>query len=338
MADAFSEETWRDDLLVRLHAPLTPDTRAAVLAWMHAEGGHWHNTAKYNPLNTSYEGHGGTSAGTSQKSIKKYPTYEAGMRATVDTLLVSRFAPQYAPIVAALKANDGQAAITAIASSPWGTKLPVLQKRYDELRGRTVARANVIGGPVVAWAQALADAIQTRWPDVGHISTYEGHDPDRRHALDVFPRDRAQGDQIAEWATSDEVIDKYGIDYHIWWTQIWNREIARHWRPQRTTGNVTKDHKDHLHFSVNTTFAGDISNEEDDELTGEEKAQLRYVKDAIDEVKSMIEGLAHGDEGGRDAWENGRRRFVMIQKAADERSEEFMVKLDELLARTKAKG
>jgi hypothetical protein len=111
--------------------------------------------------------------------------------------------------------------------------------------------ANVINGPVYPNAQAFVDALVTAFPgEVSHVSTYEGHDPargGRPASVDVFPRTVEAGDRIAEWAKSQ--YDLYSICYHIWWTRIWNPSILLAWRAMTATGNVTADHKDHVHFT-----------------------------------------------------------------------------------------
>lgn len=111
--------------------------------------------------------------------------------------------------------------------------------------------ADVINGPVYPNAQAFADAITDAFPgEISHISTYEGHDPERGGrpaSLDVFPRSRDAGDRMAEWAKNQ--YDWYAIWYHIWYTRIWNPSIALYWRAMTATGNLTADHKDHLHFT-----------------------------------------------------------------------------------------
>lgn len=121
--------------------------------------------------------------------------------------------------------------------------------------------ATVDGGPVVAHAQAFADEINRRW-GFTHILTYPGHQPDQQHALDSF-QTRDVMLQLADWCTHDDVIDRYGIDYVIFNVdestnagEIYNREIARHWRTMEDRGSPTQNHHDHVHVSFNPTAAG----------------------------------------------------------------------------------
>lgn len=118
--------------------------------------------------------------------------------------------------------------------------------------GEAVPEA-VMGGTVRPHVQAFADAVVERFPGVGTIGTYPGHDPSMDLALDIFPRDRAQGGELAEWATRDEVVDRFGVWYHIWWRRIWNRTIGRVWRAMADRGSATQNHEDHCHFSFEPT-------------------------------------------------------------------------------------
>lgn len=118
----------------------------------------------------------------------------------------------------------------------------------------------VDGGPVVPHAQAFADEINRRF-GFTHIMTYPGHEPDQQHALDNFhTRDKMLA--LAQWCTLDVVIDHYGIDYVIFQIdasinpgQIYNREIARHWRVMNDRGGPTQNHHDHVHVSFTKTGA-----------------------------------------------------------------------------------
>ena len=48
-----TQVTWAQAFLKSLGMPMTADNVAAIVAWEMAEGGHWYNTAYYNPLNTT---------------------------------------------------------------------------------------------------------------------------------------------------------------------------------------------------------------------------------------------------------------------------------------------
>lgn len=88
----------------------------AMVGWMNAEGGHWNNDARYNPLNTTQPEPGAGNTGT-QGNIKVYKSWDQGIKATVTTLQNGR----YGSIIHALRAGNPQAVASAIGSTPWGT-------------------------------------------------------------------------------------------------------------------------------------------------------------------------------------------------------------------------
>jgi hypothetical protein len=95
--------------------PNTANVKALV-GWQRAEGGHWNNDAKYNPLNTTQNMPGAGNTGT-QGNIKVYKSWNQGIEATVKTLENGR----YDHIIQALRGNSSQKVAQAIGSSPWGT-------------------------------------------------------------------------------------------------------------------------------------------------------------------------------------------------------------------------
>ena len=110
--------TWAQAFLKRLGMPMTADNVAAMVAWEMAEGGHWYNTAYFNPLNTTQSMPGATVFNS--VGVKAYKSWAQGLEATVITINNG----YYGSILAALKAgNDGQAVAAAVAASPWGTGL-----------------------------------------------------------------------------------------------------------------------------------------------------------------------------------------------------------------------
>lgn len=93
----------------------TPQAVANVVAWEAQEGGHWNNTARYNPLNTTLPEPGAGNTG-SQGNIKVYTGWSQGLQATAATLR------NYPGILKTLK--DGASLSTfeaAVNESPWGT-------------------------------------------------------------------------------------------------------------------------------------------------------------------------------------------------------------------------
>jgi peptidoglycan hydrolase CwlO-like protein len=112
----FTQLTWAQALLVAMRLPVTADNVAAITAWEMAEGGHWYNTAYYNPLNTTQSMPGATVFNS--VGVKAYTSWKQGLEATVKTLKNG----YYGGIIEALKrGNDSAAVAQAVGASPWGT-------------------------------------------------------------------------------------------------------------------------------------------------------------------------------------------------------------------------
>lgn len=117
---------WETDLLVALgNAQPAAETVAYLDAWHQAEGG----TASYNWLNTTQEAPGATCY-NADPCVKNYPTYAAGIQATVETLQANE--PGYADILAGLQTNDLDRAQRGLAASPWGSSAALVQQVIDE--------------------------------------------------------------------------------------------------------------------------------------------------------------------------------------------------------------
>ncbi len=112
----YTQETWGRELLRRADLPLTPANISAVVSWQLAEGGHWFNTAYYNPLNTTMPAPGATPMNS--VGVKAYTSWEQGFAATLATLR-NGF---YDGVLAALRrGTSAQAVSAAVGASPWGT-------------------------------------------------------------------------------------------------------------------------------------------------------------------------------------------------------------------------
>ncbi len=96
---------------------------------------------------------------------------------------------------------------------------------------------------------AYAEAVRVELGITG-FSTYVSHDsPSPDLCLDIWPSGRAQGDALAEFTIQPRVVEEFGIDYHIWWQQIFNPPTWPYWRDMPNRGNNTQNHKDHGHTS-----------------------------------------------------------------------------------------
>jgi peptidoglycan hydrolase CwlO-like protein len=112
----FNQLTWARALLVAMRFPVTADNVAAITAWEMAEGGHWYNTAYYNPLNTTQSMPGATVFNS--VGVKAYTSWKQGLEATMITLRNG----YYGGILDALRrGNDAAAVAAAVGASPWGT-------------------------------------------------------------------------------------------------------------------------------------------------------------------------------------------------------------------------
>ena len=116
-----SEKEWATGLLAKLGAPVSEASINALTTWMRHEGGHWKNSANYNPLNTTYSMAGSTSMNS--VGVKSYKSWEDGYAATVNTLTGKNADDRgYSAIVSALRSGASTDAILgAINNSAWMT-------------------------------------------------------------------------------------------------------------------------------------------------------------------------------------------------------------------------
>ena len=130
MPTDYTPNTWANVLLRRLKIKPTGANTRALVGWVNAEGGNWHNDARYNPLNTTQGMPGAGNTGT-QGNIKVYRDWNQGIDATVKTLRNGK----YGAILQALKGNDPTAVARAIQGSPWGTKGDLIMRTIASAKG-----------------------------------------------------------------------------------------------------------------------------------------------------------------------------------------------------------
>jgi hypothetical protein len=116
------------DILRRIGAPLSRENATAILAWQAFEN----TRARWNPLATTWRKPGSTAFNAA--GVQNYVSYEQGLDATVDTLLLS----YYTRVVAAFRNDAGAPAVlTEVARSPWGSgsgpleRLPWVRTNWD---------------------------------------------------------------------------------------------------------------------------------------------------------------------------------------------------------------
>jgi hypothetical protein len=112
----YTPTTWAQALLRLIGVPVNQGNTSAVVAWEAAEGGNWHNSDKYNPLNTTQSAPGAVS--TNSAGVKAYTSWDQGLQATATTLQNGL----YGSILGALKSGTPQDVVNAVVGSPWGTK------------------------------------------------------------------------------------------------------------------------------------------------------------------------------------------------------------------------
>jgi hypothetical protein len=116
-----SEKEWATGLLQKMGAPVNESSIAALTTWMRHEGGHWKNSANYNPLNTTLDMSNNESMNS--VGVKRYKSWEEGYAATIGTL-TGKSADErgYTGIVNALKSGASTDAIlAAVNNSAWMT-------------------------------------------------------------------------------------------------------------------------------------------------------------------------------------------------------------------------
>ena len=114
-----SQTKWASQLLGMLGAPASASNISALVTWARFEGGHWKNSAHYNPLNTTLDM--GGSQSMNDIGVKRYTSWDEGLSATVKTLLGNRSSERgYAAIVDALKRDAGTSSVlSAVNQSAW---------------------------------------------------------------------------------------------------------------------------------------------------------------------------------------------------------------------------
>lgn len=110
----------------------------AMLSWINHEGGHWHNKAKHNPLNTTKAYPNSTSINS--HGIKAYQTWQDGVNATLQTL--AGLGGVYSGVVDSfISGTSADSIYQAITDSPWGTK------NFDGIKkgGKTQKKSASVG-------------------------------------------------------------------------------------------------------------------------------------------------------------------------------------------------
>ena len=151
-----SQQDWAKTLLTKLGKPTTKDNITALTTWAAWEGGQWHNSAHYNPLNTTQGEKGATNMNS--EGVKSYTGWDQGYQATIQTLNNGR----YKSILSALTAGNNTAAVlTAVDQSPWGTHIPGYGGPTGDLGTASIASRlpTGVGGPSVVTPSAHGGSV-----------------------------------------------------------------------------------------------------------------------------------------------------------------------------------
>jgi hypothetical protein len=130
MAKDLTPAQFSTAVLQRLGIRPTSANVRAMVGWAKAEGGHWNNSARYNPLNTTQPERGAGNTG-SQGNIKVYRNWNQGVQATVETLKNGH----YGAILHALRGNNPLAVANAIGQTPWGTNGSLVRQTIASTSG-----------------------------------------------------------------------------------------------------------------------------------------------------------------------------------------------------------
>jgi len=121
-----SQQSVAKALLSALGAPTNKTNIQDLTTWFAAEGGNWHNTASYNPLNTTLRMPGSSSIANNSAGVQAYSSWKQGIAATVSTLTGGGHTSYgYDPIVDALKGGktSTQSFAQLVNKSSWGTHI-----------------------------------------------------------------------------------------------------------------------------------------------------------------------------------------------------------------------
>jgi Peptidase family M23 len=115
------KKTWATQLLGALGAPVNDSNITALTTWQSREGGHWNNSASFNPLNTTLDM--GNSQSMNSVGVKRYNSWDEGIQATVSTLTgANADARGYSAIVNALRSGaNTETILNAVSNSAWVT-------------------------------------------------------------------------------------------------------------------------------------------------------------------------------------------------------------------------
>lgn len=201
-SQGYDPATFAQALLERLGVPASSENMDFMLSWMSAEGGNWHNSASYNPLNTSQAMPGELGTMGTQGNIRRYKDWQQGLDATVQTLSSQKHG--YPQIIAALKANDPNAAVNALKASGWdknhysgGFNLGV-GAAYAKANGATPDSIAGVGNLPNSNTQQIIGVDNKLDTTFGFASAFFNSDPSLKNLIDSFKGQDANDANVQE--------------------------------------------------------------------------------------------------------------------------------------------
>lgn len=184
---------WRKDLLGALGSPATPANLQFLTTWQRYEGGHTNNAARFNWLNTTH----GTGPGINSVGVKRFASYDQGIRYTAETLLNGR----YDDIIDGLKRGDPSGASAGLQT--WVSGRP---------NGNPAYAQKILGAaptaPLPVRATAVARKVKAKVAALPPKSVSPNADWDVAMKM-IFEDDPEMGEILAQ--ADDRVFQQSGI-------------------------------------------------------------------------------------------------------------------------------
>lgn len=149
--------------------PETENNVDALVAWQAAEGGHYANSAYFNPLNTTQPMAGSTFFNylnpAKTVGVQRFTSWQQGLDATVKTLKNGRYGGIIASFMADAPAVD---TLHAIGNTPWGTT--TLKNAVSATAWRGYAnKLDPIGGAIDTVIEATEKVVEHPKSTIGVV-------------------------------------------------------------------------------------------------------------------------------------------------------------------------
>lgn len=150
-------------LLDRLSLPITPNNVDALVSFQAHEGGHMHNAAAFNPMNTTLRMPGSRSV--TDVGVQAYESWDQGLEATARTLAQRNMSAITSSLRRSAPADE---TLRAVAGSPWGCTIcanapaAAFRSYADKIfpgKGRLLPPALKYGAMTVVGALALGGLV-----------------------------------------------------------------------------------------------------------------------------------------------------------------------------------